>query len=234
MAVAYVSSTTLVGGTRTNSTLTAPSSITNGNLLLLCLSTGVAGGVTPTPPSGFAAITGSPLEIMVLPDTWRTRLNVWWKIAASESGSYATSHASAYSEGIIVNWSGNHTTTPINPTPSTNNGTGSTTTALGITTATDNSGVVFASVAWDGQGGAAPTGSTPTFTERWDGGSAGALYVATGVLATAAATGNKTNTNNNLTANTWGAFLIGIAEASGVVTGRPLTRRPWRFFRRRR
>jgi hypothetical protein len=64
----------------------------------------------------------------------------------------------------------------------------------GLTTPNNSALVVCAACAWDaiGAGAVPPTGTTPTFTERYDPGTGGVLYVSDGVLATAGATGDKT------------------------------------------
>lgn len=215
MAAALRSSTTVAVATRTNTTFTAPAGIQDGDLLLIFLQVGAAAAVTPTPPTGFSTATGFPIE-MSKADPWTSRGYCFYKIASAESGNYTCSHTSASSDGVMEAWSGADTTTPLSPNPTTNTGTGSTSTALGLTTPRDSSGVIFYSIAWDGQGGAAPTGTTPTFTERFDSGATGTSYAADGVLATAGATGNKSNGNNNTPGQPWAAALVCVqAAASG-------------------
>lgn len=213
-AVAYQSSSTVAPATRTNTTITAPTGIANGDLLVILISSGGASAVTITAPAGFSSATGFPLSISKA-DPWTTRGYCFFKIASGESGNYTCTHASAVSNAIMYRISGSDTSTPLNPTPTINNANSTTTTATGLTTATNDSLVIFYSITWDGQGGAAPTGSTPTFTERYDSGTGGVIYAADGVLATAGATGNKTNANNNTIGNPFAASLIAVQAPTG-------------------
>lgn len=232
MAAAYGSSSTVASGTRSNTTFTAPASIANGDFLLILMSAGAASAVTVTAPSGFSNMAGSgPAMFITKADPWTTRWYAFYKVASGESGNYATSHSSAGSDGIMYRFTGVDTSSPFNPAYTTASGTGSTSTATGLTTAVNSSAVIFWTGAWDGQNGAAPTGTTPTFTERFDSGATGASYAADGILTTAGATGNKSNSNSNLTGNPWVAALIALAAATGgggsvggpVMQGRALT-----------
>jgi hypothetical protein len=74
--------------------------------------------------------------------------------------------------------------------------------------------VVYAACCWDDFGAQTPpTGTTPTFTERYNPASGTALYVADGPLSPAGATGNKTIAG--VASNGWGASLVFI-QAAGV------------------
>jgi hypothetical protein len=77
--------------------------------------------------------------------------------------------------------------------------------------------VVFLEVGWGdfAVNLAAPAGTTPTFTERFED-TGHELYVADGVLSPASATGNKTHANNNQSGSPWMGSLIAISAASGV------------------
>jgi hypothetical protein len=56
-----------------------------------------------------------------------------------------------------------------------------------------------------------PAGATPTFTEQWDPASdTHLMYAATGVLATAGATGDKTQSNRNGAGEPWTAWLVAV------------------------
>lgn len=82
---------------------------------------------------------------------------------------------------------------------------------MGLTTPKDNSLVIAAEETYDYNDlTTAPTGSTPTFANRYAPGT-GALYVCDGILGTAGATGNKTRTNgNNSAAAPWESALISV------------------------
>lgn len=218
MAVAYRSSSSLSLGTRTDSTLTAPSGITNGDVLLLILAAGAAAGVTVTPPTGFTVLTGFPSAMDKPADPWTTRLYVWYKVASSESGNYTATHSSASSQAYISAISG-AAGTPINPNPTITNHPfstgGATLIAPSITPVVNDSMVVWVGVVWDTVGATTPpTGTTPTFTERLNASSEG-IYVADGILATAAATGDKSVSTANGNGQAWIAALICV-EASVV------------------
>lgn len=216
MPAAFGSGSTLAAGTRTNSTITAPASIANGDVLLYILSIGGAAGPTATPPAGFAIVDASWPMAYSRPDPWAVKVYAWWKIASGESGNYAATHSSAATEGYIYRITGADAT-PINPTPtktedSNNVPEEGTLTAPGLTTPVDGSMVISVYGVWDTLGASTPpAGTTPTFTERKD---SGALYVADGILATAGATGDKSIT---MTPNqqAWAAGLISIEAAVG-------------------
>lgn len=223
MGVAFRSASSLAAGTRTNSTLTAPSGITNGDVLLLILAVGHDPAVTTTPPSGFAALTGFPVDMTFPPDTWVARFNAWFKIASSESGNYTATHSSASTEGWLGCYSGGGAASPINPAPAITDhavgGGGAVLIAPTITPLVDSSAVVWVGQNWDGTGAASPpTGTTPTFTERLNV-TTETLYVADGVLTTAGATGTKSVTSTQGDNRPWIAALICIeAAASAAVS----------------
>lgn len=224
MAVSLpLGSTSLAYASRTNSTLTAPASIANGDVLFAVIGLGAASPPTPTAPTGWTLLTGFP--------TTRTQLSfsvtdrMYWKLAASESGNYTWTHASCNSWGFICRFTGAHATAPFTPNITTNNGVDTVTTALSITTAADSSCVLFVDCNWGDTANnlSVPTGSTPTFTEFYD---AGIGYVAAGVLTTAGATGNKTHTNNNTasSASPWYGYLVALqppAAGAAFIAPRP-------------
>jgi hypothetical protein len=226
MAAAYRSSTTNALGNRTNTTFNAPAGLANNDILLCVMSCGDGGDQTAptvTPPTGFAAVTGGSQTISKA-DPYATKIQAFWKLAASESGSYTFSHGAADSEGILYAISGADAT-PINPNATAATGTSDTPTATGLTTPNDGSLVVWGAVHWDSAATsvAPPTGTTPTFTGRYAPGSGGIVYVADGVMTTAGATGNKSilTTNNQL----WGAILICIEADTGAAAGQPAVKR---------
>jgi len=159
-----------------------------------------------TLPAGFTRFTGSPWSITLGADT--AKMEVAWKLASSESGDYTVTHASALAEGVVIAISGGDTGTT--PQITRNNGTGTTSTATGLTPVANDSLIVFVDNVWQFMGALSPpTGTTPTFTEQFDAGTS-VIYVATGVLATAGATGNKAHTNSNVAGDPWQAFLVSV------------------------
>lgn len=223
MAAAIGSTSTITYAQRTNTVITAPSGIANNDVLVAILLVGGVSVPTVAPPSGFSEVTttGWPISVDEADPTWQLRLKLYWKVASSESGDYTFSHSSARSEAIMYRITGADTTTPISPNPTSATGTGQTATATGLTTPRAGSVVIYATGAWDAAGPTTPpTGTTPTFTEYFDAGSTGILYSAAGVMATAGATGNKSNTNsNNSSIWPWLAGLICVqSAASGGAT----------------
>lgn len=213
-AVSYRSSTATVYGTNTNTVLTAPSGIQNGDLLLIFFAIGAASPPTPTPPSGFTACAGS-WPASVSHSGFTVDDYCWQKIANNESGNYTVTQASASTQGYIGAYSGADPSAPLAPTPTLANGTGATSTATGLTTARPNSVVVFLEQDWGDNANnlSPPTGSTPTFTKHaGETAQAGIIFAADGVLAAAAATGNKSITNNNVSGSgdPWVAALVAI------------------------
>jgi hypothetical protein len=230
MAAAYRSHTTLALASRTNSTLTAPAGLANNDILLCFLAAGDSNDQTAptvTPPTGFAELTGFPATISQA-DPFAIALHVYWKLAASESGNYTFTHGAASSEGVLYAISGADAT-PINPAATVVNSSplGATNTATGLTTPNDGALVVFADMVWDSMGSSAtaPSGTTPTFTERYDPGTGGVLYCADGVLATAGATGNKAVTSGNGSNSKWVATLVCIEADTAVAGGQPTVKR---------
>lgn len=227
-SVAYRSSNATTYATRTNTTLTAPAGIQNGDLLVIIFDIGGASPPTPTPPSGFSTLPSfsSPLSMTV--GGFNVKMYAWYKFASSESGNYTVTHSSASSQGYIVALSGANSTTPFSPNPTTNTGTGSTTTATGLTTPYDNSLVMFVSSDWGDNANnlTGPSGSTPTFTKRMGATTqSGILYVADGVLGTAGATGDKTITNNSNGSGAWGGVLISVQPST--IPGAPTIDTNW-------
>lgn len=212
-SVSYRSSSATTYATRTNTTLTAPSGIQDGDLLVIIFDIGGAPPPTPTPPAGFSALPSFSSPIPMITGGFTVNMYAWYKFASSESGNYTITHSSTDSQGYLVAISGADPTTPFSPNPTTNTGAGSTTTATGLTTPRDNSLIMFVSSDWGDTANnlTGPTGSTPTFTKRM--GStlqSGILYVSDGVLGTAGATGNKSITNNSAGGNPWSGALISI------------------------
>ena len=203
-ALRSMSSTTYT--TRTNTTITAPAGIQNGDILILAFLVGGASPPTATLPAGFAVLQG-PSE--ATDGSFIARRQLAWKVASSESGNYTVTHTSSASQGVMLCVSGASGSTPVSSNNAwTGTGTGDLIIATGVTTPSNNSLVAYIVHNWELWGaGTAPTGSTPTFTEQLD--SATSLfYVATGVLATAGATGDKTNSATQPDSSAWAAFLV--------------------------
>lgn len=219
MAADFESLSNTTYASRTNTTCTAPSGIVNGDLLLMFVVTAAdPEAPDPTPPDGFTAVPS--LGIPDLGDGFNLELRSYYKIASGESGDYTVTHTACSSQVTMVRVSAVDTTTPFDVTPTLNDNNGSTTTWTGLTTVTDGALIVAVDVdfADNTTDFGPPSGSTPTFTERLD---TTLTYVATGNLATAGATGDKTHTNNGGGGAPWGSVLLAIRPGE-VITDPPV------------
>lgn len=238
MAVAVGSvSNTPTYATRTNTTITAPSSISNGNLLVAVLGVGDATLMPPltvTPPTGFAEVTNSPSAIDDS-DPYTIAIRVFWKVAASEAGNYTFTHTSAGTEGYMYRLTGADTTTPIDTTPAAQQyalNQGLTTQYATLTTATNGAFLIYAEILWDAPGSGTVSGSTPSITVRRSG---TLTWIGDGTLATAGATGARTRSNGNSgNSSRWASIVVPIRPSGGAAAAsRPVFSRPARFISRR-
>jgi hypothetical protein len=223
--------------TRTNSTITAPTGITNGDVLVAVLSVGDASGLQAlaiTPATGFTEVTNSPAAD-ARSDPYTISVHVFWKVASSEAGNYTFSHSSAGTEGFMYRLSGVNTASPIDGTPaaSLSSGSNGLTTGYGsVTTGTNGAFVIYTEALWDGVINGTITGTTPTATLR----RSGTLhYIADGTQTTAGATSARTrNPNgNNLNSVAWASLVVAIKQSTGAApTSRPIFARPARFITR--
>lgn len=222
IAVGSVSNTPTLAS-RTNSTITAPTGITNGDLLVAVLHVGNTGAaaLTVTPPSGFTAVTNSPSTHRKANDNYNISTHVFRKVASSEAGNYTFTHTTADTEGYMYRLTGADTTTPIDVNPAVQNAVapsnGSTTTYPTLTTVTNGAFIIFAESDWDGPGTASPTGTTPTISVRRQG---SITWIGDGTLATAGATGARTRANINGNGTTlvtyapWTSIVVAIRPAA--------------------
>jgi hypothetical protein len=198
---------------RTNTTVTAPTGITDGDLLLYSLFLGASSPVTATAPSGFALPSGGTWPIQVTDGGGFDGVRyVWYKIASGESGNYTATHATASTQGVMVRVSSGNGAQPV---ATTNGGSGVTTTFTGLTPAANGALIIVMGTDWADTANnlTAPGGTTPTFTERLD--VAPLSYVASGNLATAGATGNKTMTNNSSVNGMWTGVMLCVEPSAG-------------------
>jgi hypothetical protein len=218
MGSAFRSSSIQNFATRTNTTFTAPSGIADGDILIIHFCIGANGTTPPVPttPTGFSVTSGSFPITATSAAPYTIKNYSYYKVASSESGNYTVTHTSSDSFGYMCAVSGGAAGAP---GVTTNTGTGTTTTALAVTPTNNNSFVMIASMDWNDTNNtlSAPTGTTPTFNIRCNFAQCSNLFVADGVLATAASTGNKTMTNNTVSIDPWAGFLYKV-EAAGAVT----------------
>lgn len=193
---------------RTNTTVTAPTGIVDGDKLfyLLFVGRGSNPAATATAPTGFAAPNGGTWPIAIDNGGFWAHVYLWYKVASSESGNYTATHAVSSSQGVMIAVSGGSNAQPV---ATSNQGLGSagggTATATGITTAGVNALLLFFGTDW---GSSANDLTPPTgMTERVD--VAPLVYCATVVQAGAGASGNKSHTNNNnFASDPWSASLV--------------------------
>jgi len=222
MAVDFGSISNTTYASRTNTTITAPSGIEDDDVLYLFHLLGSASPPTPTPPAGFVVAdtpVGETYPIDASDGSFILSLRVWRKTASGESGDYTVTHSAASSQGVIVRVTGADTGNPSDPLPSFVLSDGSPsaadTTVPSITTEVDGALILLFNWDWADTTNnlTPPTGTTPTFTERLD---TTLCYVATGILATAGATGSKTMANNASSTSPFGGMMFAIVPAAAV------------------
>lgn len=221
MAIAVGStSNTLTFGTRTNSTITAPSGIANGDLLVAILHVGDLTLLPPlavAPPAGWAEAPNSPATVARTADNYTVALHIYWKVASSESGNYTFTHTSADTEGYMYRLTGADTTTPIDATPvvQTANGTtdGKTTGYGSLSTVTNGAFLIYGESLWDGPGSGTVSGSSPTISVRRSG---AISWIGDGTQTTAGATSARTRTNGNSdNVLPWASIVVPIRPSGG-------------------
>jgi hypothetical protein len=231
MAITWVSGSNTTYGSRTNTTVTAPSGIADNDVLIARIVTAASGEAPdPTAPAGWTQI-GSTIDGGA--GGFNLEARDYIKVASGESGDYTWTHSTASSQGWIGVFRGVDTTTPQDATATVNSAFDTaTTTATGLTTATDGAWLVFIGQDWAGTSNnlSPPTG----MTERLD---VTLTYVATEEIATSGATGNRSHTNNSGGGSTYcSARLIALrpaAEASAdPFFALALARRPRRLANR--
>lgn len=221
MAAAYRSHSATTYASRTDTLIAAPAGIQDGDQLRLIFVRAQSGSTpaTPTWPAGFSPVSMTSGNNPGTVSDGGLYLSVWVleKTASGESGDYTVIHGAGSSQGLMICVSG--ATTGGQVTQNQYNGVndGATATANGVTTGANDSLLIYLAQNWQLWGsGTAPAGSTPTFNERLDAASS-ILYYADGVLATAGATGNKTQAaGGNGASDPWQAWLIEVQAAASV------------------
>jgi hypothetical protein len=221
MAAEFRSGSILSRTTRTNSTITAPAGIQDGDVLLIIFEIAAAtppGPPTPTAPAGFALSDGG-FPATNTDGAFISNVYVWSKVASSEAGNYTVTHSSSISSAYMLAASGAAAVSPLDPTATIGEGgdTGTTATAPGLTTIVTGSLIVWWLNSWDLGLVAPPGGATPTFTTRYDPEDA-VLHVGTGVLTPAGATGNKVATIP-VSGSPWSTGLVAIKAAAAPASG---------------
>lgn len=220
MPISYVGAATTTWAARANTSVGVPAGVASGDLLILGIITGAAEAVNPTAPAGWTAIGTAPITDIAA-GGFNVEMTLYRRLAASESGSYAFTHASTTTQAWMLAYRGVDATTPMDVTQTVGfvNGSGAgtaTTTWTGLTTATPGAWIVAIEHDWGDLSAASapPTG----MTERID---IDIVYVADQEIAAAGATGNRTHTNSSTSPDSlWSAVLLALRPASaGAVDG---------------
>lgn len=215
----YASHSGTTYAARTNTVLTPPAGIVDGDELILYFliaASTVALIPAPTFPSGFS-IVGGPLTVSQGNNTADFSVRSWTlrKRASGESGSYTVTHASASADGVLVRVSAGANATPV-VTTNSGQGTGNIT-FLGITTAAANAELLAFCHNWQLWGaGTPPTGTTPTFIERQDS-TTSIIHFSEGSWSSSGATGDKTKDSSNAAATDgWASMFVSIENGVSV------------------
>jgi hypothetical protein len=218
MAVAFRSSATAKYATVTNITVTKPAGTVDGDMLIAFLSVGGAGIPTVGAPAGWTLHT---TYTDITAGGFTVRNFLYWKAASGEGANWQWTFTLSNAECSVLALTGADPTTPIPSAPSSTQGASSggatTTTFPTVTTPRDNSMVIAYGQDWGDASVTltAPTGSTPTFTERITCATSSIQSISTGVLATAGATGAKTQINNcTINLSPWMGSLVIIQSPS--------------------
>jgi hypothetical protein len=191
---------------RTNTALTLGSAPAEGSLIIVTIGHENKAGITPTVPTGFTALTGSPISHSVAD----FKCSVAYKVAgASEGATHTWTHGNAFTQGAIYNITGNDTTSPIDGTPTSGQATNGTSFAFSsVTTTADNSALVAIGFSTVESTSNTASWSAP-LTERVD---STLIDIASGVQASAGASGAKSATTiiGNLV---W--FMFAVKEDAG-------------------
>ena len=186
MAIAFRSVGATNAGGVTSLVIPMAAGVANGDVLIMEVSTDPNGQVITT-PAGWNVLVNT---------RFNGNLNgygLFWRVAASEPANYTVSvSASGVIRGAIFAYTGVSNAHPIDVVGATNTGSGTTVTALGVTTVTTNTLVIFV----HGNNNNASTMTTPasfTSREKFIG-----VFVGQSesdrIAASAAATGNATLT----------------------------------------
>lgn len=207
MAVAFrVLTTNAPSGAAANSVISKDASVANGDFLLTAIY--VENDVAVTTLAGWNLLGGIDHAAAAF-DLW-----LYWKFASSEPTSWTWVHASAWEMGLVAAYTGVDTVTPFDATFVPNQGTGTTSTALGITTVTAGAMLVACFASFEGIAlqAAGPSG----MTERFDAG-AEDIYWADVIQAAAGASGNKVlGTALTPSTNHWVAALMALRPAGAA------------------
>lgn len=219
-----VSSTTYAS--RTNTTITAPASIVDGERLLMAFFILNDPIVTPTTPSGWTAVTpnsGSNPIVVADGASNDAGFHLYTKVASSEGASWTVTHASASSQGFV--WRTSASSIDVCSARGDSSVANTTRTCDAVTTTGADRLLYYIGFDWANTA----TGETPPsgFTEVLDN---TLSYLAHANQASSGSSGSKTNAcNSNSGANPRGGFLLALYEDGGGTKAIPIFHRPLRF-----
>jgi hypothetical protein len=219
MPIAFRSGSSTTLATRTNTTVTAPAGIVDGDILVATQLTGAnPTAPTPTSPAGWSASFGTNTSIT---DgvSFNGKFYIFWKRAIGESGNYTFTHTNCASQGWIGAYSG--ALASGTPLGATSNNTGVNVASpgpsigTGITTTAANSWLLYLSMVWDSTGALSPPSG---MIERLDAASA-QIYNADEPIAAVGATGTRTQTDNgNAITSPWAVRMVELLADVGVIS----------------
>lgn len=223
MAITYVGKSTFASGTAALS-VGAVSGVAAGDLLLLFVE---SANQPVAAPSGYTQVTNSPVAIGTAAAAGGVALQVFYRIATGADTTTTVADSGDHTTAIKMAFRGVSTSTPFDATPVSGTKTTASTSSSypGITTATANAMVVYASALDLGAASTATTSSQAnanltSITERHDqtvaSGFGGGLVITTGMKATAGATGNLTAT---VTSTTQVYLTLALRPSPPVITG---------------
>lgn len=206
MAITYVGKSSFASGTAALS-VGAVSGVAAGDLLLLFVE---SANQPVAAPSGYTQVTNSPVAIGTAAAAGGVALQVFYRIATGADTTTTVAGSGDHTTAIKMAFRGVSTSTPFDATPVSGTKTTASTSSSypGITTATANAMVVYASALDLDAASTATTSSQAnanltSITERHDqtvtSGFGGGLVITTGMKATAGATGNLTATVTSTT-----------------------------------
>lgn len=133
MAVAVQTTSTASTGNTADITITAPSGIVNGNLLVAAVFINNASAVTP--PAGWTLIDNTPGS---------ARMYMFYKVASGESGDYTFTCAATSKSGVMLRISGHDPASPIGNHTNNDSSLGTAMPTCNVNTTTPNSLAVYA------------------------------------------------------------------------------------------
>jgi len=201
MSVSYISASGASTTTGTTSVvIPAPAEILDNDILLAQIHTEDASAAVTSVPSGFTLLASYTAT--------NFRHYIYWKRASAESGSYtfAATSAGFMAGGVQLLRAAIQSGDPFTVVGSWGTGTGTTSTAPGITTTSPDSLVLFLGDSENGGNYTVPSG----MIERYDGG----VYLAELVQSAPGAVSSKAATVS--VSQEWTSILVAIAPHDGI------------------